>query len=423
MNTRRWLILSLALNLALGAAVAWAAFARSGGSTPFSVAQQLTNRTLRVRKVVRESPPATVEVTAPFHWSEIESSDYRIYMANLRAIGCPERTVRDIIVADVDELFIERLRQLLAPLNREFWQLLAQFKEVEEHTKHYEKAWEALKNERADVFKALLGHEDPFELGEEEGRTADQRAYWVRMLDFLSPGKQNLVVNLRESFDAARQKLWQTTTDHQLTKQEIEDRQQQQRELEADRDRQLAELLTPEELAEYRLRNSPGVDSLFRQSRVEFSEDELRAIARATAERQDAEAKLRQNPPPAGQQRTGLAQSFETQLQETLGPARYADYQRASDNRFEQISQVVERYDLPGEAATAVYDVLRQADAQAKLLRADNSRTVEERAALLQAIRDKTERAVTGTLGPAPLATYLKLGGDGWLQSLAAPPK
>lgn len=421
MNSRRWLSISLALNATLGAVIAWAALARSGPSAPFSVAQQLTNRTLRVRKVVRESPPATIEVTAPFHWSEIESSDYRVYMANLRAIGCPERTVRDIIVADVDELFIERLRQLLAPLHLEFWRLLARLDKVEDETKQYEKSWEALKEERADLFKTLLGREDPLATDEEEGQTADRRAHWAQSLDLLSAEKQNRVVDLREGCDVAVRKLWES--DSQLTKEEREERQQKQRVLEADRDRQLAELLTPEEFAEYRLRNSSLAGRYLRESRVEFSEDELRAIVRSAVARQEAEAKLGQNIPEAKKQREELAQRFEAELTAALGEARFADFQRATDNNFDQLNQVVERYDLPDEKATAVYDTLRQAEAQATLLRADNSRTVEERTALLQAIRGETERAVTAALGPAAFATYLGRGGDGWFQRLAAPPK
>src|SRR4029077_4471693 len=35
-------------------------------------------------------------VTNRFDWRMIESSDYEEYVANLRAIGCPEKTVRDI---------------------------------------------------------------------------------------------------------------------------------------------------------------------------------------------------------------------------------------------------------------------------------------------------------------------------------------
>ncbi len=52
----------------------------------------------------------------PFHWSQLESSDYRAYIANLRSIGCPERTLREIITADVGSLFAFKRGALEAQL-------------------------------------------------------------------------------------------------------------------------------------------------------------------------------------------------------------------------------------------------------------------------------------------------------------------
>ncbi len=50
--------------------------------------------------------PVQPSVTpATFHWRQIESPDYRVYIQNLRAIGCPESTLCDIIAADVQALF------------------------------------------------------------------------------------------------------------------------------------------------------------------------------------------------------------------------------------------------------------------------------------------------------------------------------
>jgi hypothetical protein len=49
----------------------------------------------------------------PFRWSQIESTDYRTYVANLRGIGCPEQTIRDIVTADVDEAFYVPKREEL----------------------------------------------------------------------------------------------------------------------------------------------------------------------------------------------------------------------------------------------------------------------------------------------------------------------
>src|ERR1700719_942751 len=43
-----------------------------------------------------------------FSWREVESNDYPTYIANLRDIGCPEQTIRDIIIADVNALYAQK---------------------------------------------------------------------------------------------------------------------------------------------------------------------------------------------------------------------------------------------------------------------------------------------------------------------------
>jgi hypothetical protein len=49
------------------------------------------------------APEVAVAAPAPFHWSQLESSNgYRAYVANLRAIGCPESTIRAIVTADFE---------------------------------------------------------------------------------------------------------------------------------------------------------------------------------------------------------------------------------------------------------------------------------------------------------------------------------
>lgn len=50
-------------------------------------------------------------VPKPFHWGQLESSDYKTYISNLQAIGCPEQTIRDIITADVDGLYSRKIQR------------------------------------------------------------------------------------------------------------------------------------------------------------------------------------------------------------------------------------------------------------------------------------------------------------------------
>src|SRR5690242_2153198 len=47
------------------------------------------------------TPPPSGTQTESFRWSQITSTkDYRLYIANLRAIGCPEVTIEDIVRGD-----------------------------------------------------------------------------------------------------------------------------------------------------------------------------------------------------------------------------------------------------------------------------------------------------------------------------------
>jgi len=60
----------------------------------------------------RPSPSESHNHFQPFRWSQLESTDYHTYLANLRGIGCPEQTIRDIITADVDSVFARQRDQL-----------------------------------------------------------------------------------------------------------------------------------------------------------------------------------------------------------------------------------------------------------------------------------------------------------------------
>ena len=88
----------------------------------------------------------------PFDWNQLESTNYRVYVSNLRAIGCPEQTIRDIITADAHTLYapkfeeLERKKSSLVS-DRLSDQLAAQRVEAELQT---------VRNEEASVIAAAL---------------------------------------------------------------------------------------------------------------------------------------------------------------------------------------------------------------------------------------------------------------------------
>src|SRR2546427_7254109 len=112
----RWRVLaliSLGVNIALAAAFVLTArqLSRSrsvepAGSGSASSSQGGTNIVLRRQF---------------FSWREVESDDYPTYIANLRDIGCPEQTIRDIIIADVNGLYTRRRALEILTPEQQWW--------------------------------------------------------------------------------------------------------------------------------------------------------------------------------------------------------------------------------------------------------------------------------------------------------------
>jgi hypothetical protein len=91
-----------------------------------TAAFRATNITVPISKarVENVAEPRPAPVAAPFQWSQLYSSDYRIYVKNLRATGCPEPTVRAIVIADVDsvyQLFANQMEKKLSALEGDSW--------------------------------------------------------------------------------------------------------------------------------------------------------------------------------------------------------------------------------------------------------------------------------------------------------------
>jgi hypothetical protein len=70
-------------------------------------------------------PPAPLPAKPkPFRWDQLASTNYLIYVKNLRGIGCPELTLRAIVTADAQAVINHRrqvLEQKLADLASQSW--------------------------------------------------------------------------------------------------------------------------------------------------------------------------------------------------------------------------------------------------------------------------------------------------------------
>lgn len=103
--TKTSFIISLFLNAVLAGCLIFIWVDR-----PKTMAQPIPPASPIVRPVLA-SVPAPVEQrstsveSAPFRWDQLYSKDYHNYVKNLRAIGCPEPTVRAIVTWDVDSVY------------------------------------------------------------------------------------------------------------------------------------------------------------------------------------------------------------------------------------------------------------------------------------------------------------------------------
>ena len=131
-------------------------------------------------------------------WRLIASADYRQYIANLRAVGCPEWLVRDIIVADIDDLYEQKSRT--DPVYFAPWQGADQRRKA---ARSRSAKLNALRQEKRALVKSLLGYEWE-NYGEE---VWNQDLPTSLTLGFLPDDKATQVLSLKDQYTEAAQNV------------------------------------------------------------------------------------------------------------------------------------------------------------------------------------------------------------------------
>lgn len=111
----------------------------------------------RIQKVIVEVPAESETVTnwARMDWRTIESADYITYIANLRKAGCPEETIRDIIIADVNKLYATKWKaQHYTNQAYKYWETDKKKGKRDDRNTDERRTME---KERDDLIRSLLG--------------------------------------------------------------------------------------------------------------------------------------------------------------------------------------------------------------------------------------------------------------------------
>lgn len=417
MNARTFSLALLAVNLGLAVTLAYMLYSMQATGRIVSPVrpQYVTNSVtqIAVRKINATNQLLAALAARATSWMALESTNYVTYIQNLRDFGCPEETVRDIIITDIAKLYGRRKAELRWQAQGDrFWLP----NEVTE-TPQFRQQMRALEQEQRDLVRSLLG----VDLKRELARYTGDEAYQQANISFLPPAKQQAVLDVQEKYAELEQEIYLRSRGLFL-----DEDQEAIKQLQRERDAELAKTLTPEELFDYQLRNSDTANSLraslggLNPTPEEFRklfqlqktfDDQFNAAFNASDENaMEIRARAEQEAQAA----------LEAETQRALGPERYAEYQRTQDPDYRTLRQMTERFNLPGETANAIYDMKLTAERQKQMVELNPGLTEAQRTSILGAIAAETGRGIAGLMGEDVYKAYHRNGGQ-WIDGLSTP--
>ena len=366
-----------------------------------------------VLKAARGPKVVTVVRTNEFNWRQLESEDYRTYIERLRAIGCPEPTIRDIVIADIDQLMAPRLQatvprrpglQFWHPEEEELWNDFDPREGLQQQRQ--------IDFEKREVIEGLLG----VDLVAERTKSLGQEDYYGRRLGFLPDKTRSQVRTLIEKYQAEELALREKAIEEgePLTAQDHTELQR----IHQERQEAIAKVLTPEEQEQFDLWLSASANTVRHAVYgMEVTKGEFLSLYKLqesfdTTWNPDA-VDLTDN---ATREKWEQAKrELDAQIRQQLGEQRYADYTRAQDPDFRQFNLAVTRLKLPRQVATDLYEVKRVVLEQRANVETNPALTPEQKADAFKALSDETGKILKEMLGEKGFNYYTRHAQPQWL--------
>jgi len=388
MRWRPLLLLSLIANLVLAAAWYFTSrqhatlYRRAIQSAPLGPTQIKTNVVLRRQF---------------FSWQEVESSDYRAYVANLRDIGCPEQTIRDIIIADVNALYARKRAtdpDIVTP-EHQWWRTAPDTNALTVAAARIRE----LDEERRGLLTGLLGSD--WETGDQISLPRPSRPGLNLDGPILGTLPTNIKQELQEISARAQDRL-QAYTEAQRQAGKLPEsselaRLQQQTRVE------LASVLTPPQVEEYLLRYSQNAGDLRAElgqlKHFNASQDEFRAMFQVT-DSIDLQLQLIADSTDTSsvQQRAALLAQRENALKLVLGKDRYEQYRLLHDPDYRDAFATAQQAGDPNAALT-LYEINQTTAQELLRIRANTNFSSEQLAIELKKAELEQLKALAQALG------------------------
>jgi hypothetical protein len=170
-----------------------------------------------------------------------------------------------------------------------------------------------------------------------------------------------------------------------------------EREMHAD----FAAVLTPRELEDYELRESPTGQALQRRLvEVAVDDEQRREVFRRQREFDDRFALVFDVTPAALLERCQVQLIMREKIRATLGDEGYAAWLRAEDPSYAAMRELALHEGRPAAAVGALWQIKDEWTLQKLEIGAQAGLTTEQRAAMLTALGEQTRSRVTALIGP-----------------------
>jgi hypothetical protein len=302
--------------------------------------------------------------------------------------------VREIVSARIDANFAARMKEISGTqLNQPYWKTE---RLGPGYGSQYFEVVNQLQRDRAKVLREALT--DPFFADAPLGAGELERR---RQLGGLPKDKADAVQRITEDYAEMTSKINAAAGGIILP----EDREQLAL-LEREKRADLATFLSPQELEEYEMRNSPVTSQLRTAlTLMGATEEEFRAIYAVQQSFKDA---LYPSGPISFERRSEALRPAAEQLKAVLGEQRYADYERSNSREFQQLDQIAQRENLSREVAVQAYTLRDSVTRESNRIYDDKTLSVEQKRTALQALAQGTKTQMRNLLGPAASDAYIR---------------
>ncbi len=405
------LLASLAVNAALGALL----FRKPPGLTQPAATATPAPRTATPAPTPGTSDPAAGPVAAASTvraplWAGIGPESYDEAIVRLRAAGCTPREIAAVLRAMINEWMMAQYQAtgLQSQANSPYWKSTSnpaaggrpRNELLELSVKHLQLTRTYLLT--PEFFGAdeseLRGYRERF------GALDTEKLRHLAVIES-EQNEQGLRLNLTASSTKPGDDVYNQNM-----------RKQQERMLK-EREAAIQAILTPEEYAQYEVRNGPVAMGLrFQLENFRPTESEYLALYAIEKNRRNADTGTL-----TPQQRKEANDAYQAAIQSALTPERYADYEAVRRAGSDLLPRLINRLNLPLTTLPAVTAVRDDTNARAKAIRDNAQLSAEQRAAQLSALAAEAESDLrTLFVTPRGLDAYKDMKGE-WLRNLAKP--